>query len=84
MIKTHRDMRSAKTENFKFKLYKLLEFNTKKPKMPNHVTGARRNSIRDQESIQWLWSHLLSHGAGLTASKPLQVYKVKPVRGTLC
>ena len=43
-----RDIESAKTEKFKFKLDKFLELIPDQPNMPNYVTSSGSNSILDQ------------------------------------
>ena len=72
-----RDIESVKTEKFKFELEKFLELIPDQPKMPNYVTASGSNSILDQLTYlraQGI-SPWLGHGAGLAASKPLQVSK---------
>ena len=43
-----RDIKSVKTEKFKFELDKFLELISDEPKMPNYVTASGSNSILDQ------------------------------------
>ena len=79
-----RNIKSDKTEKFKFELDKFLGFIPDEPKMLNYVTAARSNGIPDQQSQfraqgiyqggpwRW-WSLRIGDGAVLAVSKPLQV-----------
>ena len=51
-----RDIKSVKTENFKFELDKFLELIPDEPKMPNYVTASGSNCILDQ------FTHLRAQG----------------------
>ena len=61
-----RDIKSVKTEKFKFKLDKFLELTPDEPKMPNFVTAARNNSILDQ--ITDLRAQLIYQSGGIPVS----------------
>ena len=46
-----RDIKSVKTEKFKFELDNFLELIPNEPKMPNYVTASGGNSILDQFTL---------------------------------
>ena len=75
-----RDIKSVKTEKFKFELDKFLELIPDPPKMPNYVTASEQHpqpahSSEGSRNLPKWWSSRLGHGAVLAASKLLQVSK---------
>ena len=61
-----RDIKSVKTEKFKFELDKFLELIPYEPKMPNYVTASGSNSILDQ--LTHPRAHGIYHSAGVPDS----------------
>ena len=61
-----RDIKSVKTEKFKFELNKFLDTIPDLPKMPNCVTASRSNSILDQ--LTHLRAQGIYHNGGVLDS----------------